>query len=413
MHLPGGRQPAGGRRHRRRPDRRPRPSSIWRAICSTRPRPAPPSRPPPPPPTRPAARSPSPCPTPSSSPAGAPNCWPSSRPRPTSSWPMRANWPPCSRPTTSTPPPPSWPPWSRSPPSRAASRGLGDRLGRRTGRGRRLSRSTRSSTPPVPATSTPPASCWASRAACRWNEAGQLGSLAASEVIAHWGPRPMTSLEALAKEAGLSPHPRLIVTYSAPSPPWWRAAGAKPDTTPRRAGPCQPLMDRGPDHAGAAASALTGDHQHRAIAARLRPHQEGGQGVLGLEPAIAVQVDPRLDRIALARQSPLAARLQFLGRAAGGGRARTRWRQSDGTGRGASLAACRSGWGAAGGSGWTGPDDDARGLLRLSAASPTRRRGPRCGGRRGSDQVVRRAHVVPEAVPSASSSEPGSCGPGS
>jgi sugar/nucleoside kinase (ribokinase family) len=35
-------------------------------------------------------------------------------------------------------------------------------------------------------------------------DAGKLGSLAAAEVIAHWGPRPMTSLEALAKEAGLT-----------------------------------------------------------------------------------------------------------------------------------------------------------------------------------------------------------------
>ncbi|MDI1325343.1 MAG: adenosine kinase [Brevundimonas sp.] len=35
-------------------------------------------------------------------------------------------------------------------------------------------------------------------------EAGKLGSLAASEVIAHWGPRPMTSLEALAREAELA-----------------------------------------------------------------------------------------------------------------------------------------------------------------------------------------------------------------
>ncbi|WP_372708218.1 adenosine kinase [Brevundimonas sp.] len=34
-------------------------------------------------------------------------------------------------------------------------------------------------------------------------DAGKLGSLAASEVIAHWGPRPMTSLEALAKQNGL------------------------------------------------------------------------------------------------------------------------------------------------------------------------------------------------------------------
>ena len=34
-------------------------------------------------------------------------------------------------------------------------------------------------------------------------DAGKLGSLAAAEVIAHWGPRPMVSLEALAKEAGL------------------------------------------------------------------------------------------------------------------------------------------------------------------------------------------------------------------
>ena len=34
--------------------------------------------------------------------------------------------------------------------------------------------------------------------------AGRLGSLAASEVIAHWGPRPMTSLKALAQETGLA-----------------------------------------------------------------------------------------------------------------------------------------------------------------------------------------------------------------
>lgn len=34
-------------------------------------------------------------------------------------------------------------------------------------------------------------------------EAGKLGSLAASEVIAHWGPRPMVSLKALAAEHGL------------------------------------------------------------------------------------------------------------------------------------------------------------------------------------------------------------------
>ncbi|WP_426027469.1 adenosine kinase [Brevundimonas sp. TWP2-3-4b2] len=35
-------------------------------------------------------------------------------------------------------------------------------------------------------------------------DAGKLGSLAAAEVIAHWGPRPMTSLEALAKQNGLT-----------------------------------------------------------------------------------------------------------------------------------------------------------------------------------------------------------------
>ena len=34
-------------------------------------------------------------------------------------------------------------------------------------------------------------------------DSGKLGSLAAAEVIAHWGPRPMVSLEALAKDAGL------------------------------------------------------------------------------------------------------------------------------------------------------------------------------------------------------------------
>lgn len=35
-------------------------------------------------------------------------------------------------------------------------------------------------------------------------QAGRLGSLAAAEVIAHWGPRPMVSLEQLATDAGLS-----------------------------------------------------------------------------------------------------------------------------------------------------------------------------------------------------------------
>jgi sugar/nucleoside kinase (ribokinase family) len=35
-------------------------------------------------------------------------------------------------------------------------------------------------------------------------DAGKLGSLAAAEVIAHWGPRPMTSLQTLAKDAGLA-----------------------------------------------------------------------------------------------------------------------------------------------------------------------------------------------------------------
>ncbi|MDQ8027260.1 MAG: adenosine kinase [Brevundimonas sp.] len=34
-------------------------------------------------------------------------------------------------------------------------------------------------------------------------DAGKLGSLAASEVIAHWGPRPSVSLKTLAEEAGL------------------------------------------------------------------------------------------------------------------------------------------------------------------------------------------------------------------
>lgn len=38
-------------------------------------------------------------------------------------------------------------------------------------------------------------------------DAGKLGSLAAAEVIAHWGPRPMTSLETLAKNAGLALNP--------------------------------------------------------------------------------------------------------------------------------------------------------------------------------------------------------------
>ena len=34
-------------------------------------------------------------------------------------------------------------------------------------------------------------------------DCGKLGSLAAAEVIAHWGPRPMTSLAELAKARGL------------------------------------------------------------------------------------------------------------------------------------------------------------------------------------------------------------------
>ena len=39
------------------------------------------------------------------------------------------------------------------------------------------------------------------------DDAGKLGSLAAAEVIAHWGPRPMISLEQLAKNAGLTLNP--------------------------------------------------------------------------------------------------------------------------------------------------------------------------------------------------------------
>ena len=38
-------------------------------------------------------------------------------------------------------------------------------------------------------------------------DAGKLGSLAAAEVIAHWGPRPMVSLERLAVAAGLTLNP--------------------------------------------------------------------------------------------------------------------------------------------------------------------------------------------------------------
>lgn len=38
-------------------------------------------------------------------------------------------------------------------------------------------------------------------------EAGALGSLAAAEVIAHWGPRPMTSLKALAEQKGAALSP--------------------------------------------------------------------------------------------------------------------------------------------------------------------------------------------------------------
>ena len=36
------------------------------------------------------------------------------------------------------------------------------------------------------------------------DQAGALGSLAASEVIAHWGPRPMTPLKDLAAQHGLT-----------------------------------------------------------------------------------------------------------------------------------------------------------------------------------------------------------------
>ena len=35
-------------------------------------------------------------------------------------------------------------------------------------------------------------------------QSGKLGSLAASEVIAHWGPRPAVSLSALAEQNGLT-----------------------------------------------------------------------------------------------------------------------------------------------------------------------------------------------------------------
>jgi len=38
----------------------------------------------------------------------------------------------------------------------------------------------------------------------RLEDAGKLGSLAASEVIAHWGPRPMVKLEVLASQSGLT-----------------------------------------------------------------------------------------------------------------------------------------------------------------------------------------------------------------
>jgi sugar/nucleoside kinase (ribokinase family) len=38
-------------------------------------------------------------------------------------------------------------------------------------------------------------------------DAGKLGSLAAAEVIAHWGPRPLVSLKALAEQAGLALQP--------------------------------------------------------------------------------------------------------------------------------------------------------------------------------------------------------------
>jgi hypothetical protein len=81
----------------------------------------------------------------------------------------------------------------------------------------------------------------------------------------------------------------------------------------------QPFVHRGADHAGAAAPALSGDDENRTIPARLRPHQEGREGVLGLEAAEAVQVDLRLDRIAFARQPALAARLKLFRQAAGAG----------------------------------------------------------------------------------------------
>ena len=61
----------------------------------------------------------------------------------------------------------------------------------------RLSRSSACSTPPAPATCSPPASSTASPAQMPLRECARIGAVAAAEVIAHVGPRPLVELRTL------------------------------------------------------------------------------------------------------------------------------------------------------------------------------------------------------------------------
>ncbi len=86
---------------------------------------------------------------------------------------------------------------ARSPPSRSAS-AVRSSSPTVTSSRSTPNRSTTSSTPPVPAICTPPASSTASRTTIPWPSAAGLGSLAAAEVISHVGARPLVSLRRLA-----------------------------------------------------------------------------------------------------------------------------------------------------------------------------------------------------------------------
>ena len=63
-----------------------------------------------------------------------------------------------------------------------------------------------------------------------------------------------------------------------------------------------PFGQGGADHpfAAARATAVSGDHQNDPEPACLRPDQKAGQHILGLEPAMPMQVQTRLDRLAFA-----------------------------------------------------------------------------------------------------------------